>query len=276
MIYIKYIFLLSLLGSLAAGCTTDPVQSERKAVIEGYICSGETPLVIFSSSIVPEISGNISDAVINWGRVSVSDGDTTVLLTGRVDDSYLPPFVYYTFDIKGIPGKTYSVTADFKDLHASAVVRMPEPTPIDSITLKATDNDSVRAATLHFTSPSDVPAYYYLTLRRNERGSERHPCMMGTLIADKPLTHYSLPIFRPRVRIESTSHKVNLEVGEQWTVGLNRLEKDVYEFWKAYDDMVMFSASPFISTNASLPTNIAGGYGIWSVEGSSTMELNVE
>lgn len=256
------------------GDTSQPNAS--KAVIEGYLRSDDTPLVLFSSSVVPGTSGNIANAMVNWGKVTVSDGDTTVVLTGRVDDSYMPPYVYYTFDMKGTPGKTYSVTAEFKDLKARSSMTMPMPVDIDSITMVRSDNDTLRTAALHFTSPAQTPAYFYLSMKRNAHGERMMPCMMGSIKTDRPHTHYSIPILKPRVRIDSVKYMPQLVVGEEWIVSLNRTEGPIYDFWKAYDDMVMFSTSPFISTSESLPTNVSGGFGVWSVEGSSQMAITVQ
>ncbi len=75
------------------GCEENSPSPTRKAVIEGYLCSGDHPYVMFSASVVPGISGHVADAVVNWGKVNISDGDTTVVLTGRVEESTTPPFV---------------------------------------------------------------------------------------------------------------------------------------------------------------------------------------
>lgn len=265
-----------MLSLIAMGCNEMPEQEPQKAVIEGIFCSGGYPSVYFTSSVSPGIDGKLSDAVINWGKVTISDGEREVVLSGRVDNTGLPPFRYYTFDMVGEPGKTYKITADFKNLHAVSQVRMPCPTPIDSITIKKTDNDSTRAATLHFTSPADTPAYYYLSMRLQERNSRSAPCMLGSICTDVPNNHYSIPVLKPIVKIDGEKYEAQLEIGEEWEVSLNRVEKEVYEFWKAYDNMVLFSNSPFISSNESLPTNISGGFGVWSPQGTSTMQIKVE
>lgn len=270
-----YLIVYAVVTFLFQSCDDSPALPSRKAVIEGYFRSGEYPSVFFTSSVVPEMSGNVADAIVNWGKVSISDGDTTVILTGRADDSYMPPYVYFTFDMTGIPGKTYSITAEFKDLRAHASMRMPYPVEIDSITITPAANDSLRSASLHFTSPAETPAYFYISLKKNQRGERMLPCMMGTVKTDLPGAHYSIPILRPRVKTDSIPYISQLIVGEEWIVSLNRIECSAFEFWKAYDNMVMFSNSPFITTSESLPTNIDGGLGIWSVEGSSQKEISV-
>lgn len=278
------ITVIAIISWIVAACDEAVERVPAKAVIEGTFSSDGYPVVIFSRSVSPDYNGSISDAVINWGKVTVSDGEHEVILTGRVDNSYLPPFCYYSHDLKGIPGKTYTVTARFNDLYAESTVRMPYPTPIDSISIVSTDVDTLRAATLHFTSPPDTPAYYYLTLQRTERGSHPQPCLLGTIETDNANSHYSIAVLRPRIKLpqqiassdDSDDYISSLIVGEEWIAALNRVEKRVYEFWKSYDNMLLFSSSPFIATNESLPTNIIGGYGVWSPQGSASLEFTVE
>lgn len=271
-----YLIISVFIATLMPSCDDNPDAPVHKAVIEGYIRNGEYPTVFFSSSVIPEISGNVADAVINWGKVTLTDGDTTVVLTGRVDDSSVPPFVYYTFDMVGTPGKTYSVLAKFKNLKAHASVKMPDQVKIDSIIMTPTEYDSLRSVTLHFTSPKETPSFFYLSIKKRERGARMLPCMMGTIRTDVPEAHYSIRVLRPRVRIDSANYVPQLIVGEEWIVSLNRTESPVYDFWKAYDDMVMFSSSPFITSSQSLPTNISGGFGVWSVEASTQSLITVQ
>ena len=277
---IKSLLLLMMALSVCAGCEEDTAMQESKAVIEGVIRPGEYPYVLFSASVVPSIEGNISDAVINWGKVTISDGKDTVILTGRMDDSYMPPFVYYSFDMVGEPGKTYTLTADFKDLHATATSRMPMPVAIDSVSLQHTNSASLRTATLHFTSPEESPAYFYVSMQRYGHDTHPMPCLMGTIMTEVANAKYSLPLMRPRIKIyteiDEEKYESQFIVGEQWIVYLNRVERSSYDSWKAFDNMTLFSNSPFISANDSLHSNTVGGYGVWSAEGSSTLKFKVE
>ncbi len=267
-------------------CEEKVTYPPRKAVIEATFSSGGYPNVLFSSSVVPGVEGNLSEAVVNWGKVTVSDGEREVVLTGKVDNSYLPPFRYTTIDMQGEPGKTYKIIADYGELHAESSVRMPYPVPIDSITFSRTENDSLRAATLHFTSPSETPSFFYISLEENKRGSHPSPCLMGTIRTDTPCEHYSLPILNPKLKINYSKDELNLNdnhkyiphmsIGEEWVVRLNRVEESVYDFWKAYDNMILFSTSPFVSANESLPTNISNGYGVWSPQGTTSLLIKVK
>lgn len=262
---------------LLSGCGEYKLDIEPpKAVIEGIFDSGGYPVVLFSSSVSPGVDGSLKDNVINWGKVTISDGEKEVILTGRVDNGYLPPFKYYTQDMVGVPGRQYRITAKFNDLYAESECTMPFPTEIDRIELKATDNDTLMAATLFFTSPADTPSYYYLTMSDVRERTPARPCMMGVICADRPGKEYSLAVMRPKSKIEDIKYVPHLTKGGMYRISLNRVTKEVYDFWRAYDNMVMFSSSPFISAEQSLPSNIAGGYGVWSPQGTSSITIKVE
>lgn len=284
---LKYLFwLYPLIAFLCIACEEAPAYPAEKAVIEATFSSGGYPNVLFSASVVPGKEGKLSDAVVNWGKVTLSDGEREVILTGKADNSYLPPFRYTSIDMCGEPGKIYKITADFGNLHAESTVRMPVPVAIDSVTFTPTEIDTLRAATLHFTSPLESPSFFYLTLEPIQRGSHPSPCLMGTISTDLPGKHYSVAVLKPKLKIiypkdgnqnrDKEKYIPHLAVGEEWIVRLNRVEESVYNFWRAYDNMILFSTSPFISTNESLPTNIIDGYGVWSPQGTSSLMLKVE
>ncbi len=269
---------LPVLSSLMWSC--DDIGDEPSApmaVIEGWLNSDGYPVVIFTESIVPEQSGSIRDKLITWGKVTISDGEREVVLTGGANSMMFPPYRYYTYEMKGVPGRTYTITAEYRDLKARATCRMPSSTPIDSIVLKPiADNDTLRTGVLYYTAPDDCPAYYYLTISDGHSRSRPYATLMGTSMATNPGERMSIPVFMPKLRIDSLTYVPQLEVGTEFTVHLNRVTEEVYEFWKAYDNMLTFGNNQFISSSISLPTNIEGGLGVWSAQGSSSWRLKVE
>ena len=81
-------FLLSLL--LFLGCTAEEPPVKTYLVLEGWIDSGGHPMILLSETLPAgnrlirrsEVIGNIA----KWARVSVSDGDEEVILTGTLDN----------------------------------------------------------------------------------------------------------------------------------------------------------------------------------------------
>jgi len=270
--------LIALLSLLYWSCDDSaPDAPVGRPVIEGWISSGGYPVVMFTSAIVPSQSGGkLSEMVIRWGKVTISDGTDTVILTGGMNKEFFPPYRYYTFNMKGVPGRTYTVVADIDGLHAEARCRMPEPTEIVNIGFSPVEgNDSLRSATLSFTAPPDCPAYYVVEMRDSRRWERTYPAMLGTVEARNPGEEISVPIYKPKLDIDSGVFVPQFIRGERIEVSLCRIEKEVYDFWQRYGNDVLFGGSIFVGTSQSLEGNIDGGLGVWSAKGVSVRYVEV-
>ncbi|MDE5660868.1 MAG: DUF4249 domain-containing protein [Muribaculaceae bacterium] len=262
-----------------AGCSGDePDMRADVPVIEAWIDSGGHPAVMFTSAITPDPEGgDLMDKMIRWGKVTISDGEREVIMTGARSTDHIPPYRYFTAEMLGEPHKTYRITADYKSMHAESVCYMYEPTPIDDITFTAdSDNDTLRSTTLHFTAPADVPAYYYLTIRNSESTAGSLPALMGCKEATVAGEHVTIPVFNSKQNYKGEHFVAQLRVGQSAVVSLHRVPKEVYEFWRAYDDAVMFSENMLLGSNASLPTNIRGGLGVFSARATSSKFITVK
>lgn len=264
---------------VTASCATESPKTPVMPVIEGWIDSDGFPVVQFTASIIPgQDESNLEDKILNWGKVTIDDGEKTVIMTGGPAKNYFPPYRYYTYNMKGQPGRTYTVTAEYEELIARASCTMPEPTPIDSIRLEPIEgNDTLRAATLCFTAPKDCPAHYYVTLRKAERGERPYPAMLSTVEVTQPGLTVEIPVLNPKNALigKKTDFVPQLIVGQEVVISLCRITPEVYQFWKDYENFVLFGGSQFVSAG-SLHGNIVGGYGIWSAQGASEYYLKVE
>lgn len=267
---------------ILASCSPDEVAEPVRPVIEAWIDSDGYPVVMFTASLYPDNVGeSLQDKIIRWGKVTISDGDQTVLLTGGADDSYMPPYRYYTYKMQGIPGKTYTIDAEYNNLHATAQCIMPEPTPIDGIVLeKNSANPQLRAATLQFTAPDDCPAYYVVNITDYTDPSVRSPrplpAMLGAVEAVNPGETVSVPVNSPKNYLSDDDYTPQLRVGQRLAVDLCRVSEEVYRFRTQYDNTILFGGAVFVSSSSSLQGNINGGYGIFSAQGTSRFFLQVE
>ena len=86
---------------------------------------------------------SLSQYLIRWAKVSVSDGERTVVLTGKFDSRYFPPYVYTTGNMRGEAGKTYTLDVEHRDFHATATTTIPETHRIENLTIKpCADSDT--------------------------------------------------------------------------------------------------------------------------------------
>lgn len=100
------------------GCveTSNLDDFEYKLVVEGWIKEGEAPHVILTQNkpLLSNIdSTSIEDMVVRWAKVSVSDGEETEVLSGRIDKNYFPPFIYRGSRLSGEAGKTYTLKVEY-------------------------------------------------------------------------------------------------------------------------------------------------------------------
>lgn len=271
------ILLLAFTAAISTACT-DPYSDAESAlnaadlVLEGWIDSNGTPVVLFSRSITPAEEGELSQVPIRWGKVTVSDGEKSVVLTGGPNSDFFPPYRYYTAELTGVPGRTYTVTAeDGYGASVSATCYMPSPTPINRIEITPIEgSDSLLSARLYFTAPRDVPAYYYLTMTPLGVNQQPLPTVFGTVETAEAGAEISIPIFHPKQELQGQTTSPNLQRGEVFAVTLNRVEKPVYEFWKSYENAVVFGSSQFVNSGGSLSGNVNGGYGVWAAKATSS------
>lgn len=269
--------LIMLACLLTAGCNDEmPDTARTHAVIEAYISQGGTPEVFFTTSVSPSQAGKINDVVVRWGKVTITDGRDTVIMTGGPLKGSFPPFHYYTPMITGKAGTTYTVTAEYDGIYATAKATIPEPTPVDSIIVHAVEGcDTLCSATLWFTAPAVTPAYYYISVLEDYPGARPLPAYLGTVTADHPGMPVSMPVYRPKYKYGAPKDYVpQLKRGARYQISLCRVEKPVYEFWNSYSSTVAFgSGSLFINSTVSLSGNVTGGYGIFSAQAQSQVTI---
>ena len=82
-----------------AGCATDVVfsQDSPEIVVEGWIEDGGFPVVIVTTSVPVSTDykdwDTLMDHLVRWAKVSISDGEKEVILTGKMDTDYFPPYI---------------------------------------------------------------------------------------------------------------------------------------------------------------------------------------
>lgn len=121
--------------SALCGCTPEfdfgSIDFEPQIVVEGWIENGGVANVCLTQALTMDMDTagtSISDIAIRWAKVTVSDGQTEEVLTGRVDKNYMPPFIYRGSRIKGETGKTYRLKVEYSGRVLTAA-RQSLPSP---------------------------------------------------------------------------------------------------------------------------------------------------
>lgn len=273
----RLLYTIAITG-LLVGCSSEIDTTPVSAVVQGWIDTDGYPTVLFTSSLSPgEVGSSINDKVIIWGKVTLSDGIDTIILTGGRNSNLIPPYRYYTYKIKGKPGRTYKITAEYEELYAEAESYMYDVTPIDSVSLKRIEgSDSLWNGRLYFTAPADCPAYYCVNITDSARYKMPLPAIMGIAVAEHPGECVEIPLMNPKCHIDTVPYIPNLIDGQRLKVSLCRVTEDVYNFWSSYSDLILLGGSQFINVSSSLNGNVKGGFGVWSVQATSSVMINVK
>ncbi|MDE7143146.1 MAG: DUF4249 domain-containing protein [Muribaculaceae bacterium] len=270
-------FPAALILAAASSCTGDPpAPAPQRLVVEGRFDSGSYPEVLLNMSMVPsDEEGSVAESIVRWGVVSISDGEREVILTGGPSDKHFPPYRYYTYQMEGEPGKTYTLRASYRGMTVSSTATMPAPTPIGSLeATPAEGNDTLRHVSLRFTAPDDTPAYYHLSARAHSRDGRASPCLAGPHEVLSAGAEVVLPVYRGNRYTDSDiSYEAGFPAGETLTVTLARVSREVYLFWRAFDNASLVNGSVFVGAPGSLPSNIEGGYGVWSPPAAATATI---
>lgn len=270
----KKICFLLLVAFFAAcdGDITPP--ASQQIVVEGWIEDGGHPVVMltFTIPISEQYTpvDSIDQYLIRWGRVSVSDGDNTVVLSGKYDKGYFPPYVYTSTAIMGQAGKTYTVRVDYRDFHASAETTIPESVPIDRVYSTPVGNsDTLRTVHAVFRHAGGKQQYFKL-FTRNEMDEQQYlSSSLGILDASTLGNPADVPVYRGMKVTNQEHYDSHYAVGDTVIVKLCTLDEQSYRYWKDWGDAEEFSANPLFNVMNNPRSNIRGGVGYWCGYGSS-------
>ena len=150
------------LGLILLACATltacmeeEDAELQTQLVVEGWIEDGGYPVVLLGETHAIDAGmQNIENYIVRWGKVTISDGTDSVILTGGYDNDFFPPYKYTTFKMTGQAGKTYTLTAEYRGKKATAVTTIPQPVELDSLHVVRSESDTLFYICLLYTSPS--------------------------------------------------------------------------------------------------------------------------
>lgn len=236
-------------------------------VVEGWIEEGEYPYVILTHNLpffTKLDSAQLSEVVIRWAKVTVSDGTETEILTSRKDSRYFIPYLYRGSKIKGEIGKTYTLTIEYAGHTLSSTTYIPNPVPIDSIWF--TDKgERKKQLNIIFSDPKNEKNYYRI-YTRTEQDKIFYPTLLSVQ-DDKYFNGKSLTlnINRGPKNNLTIKHEPYFMTGDTVYIKLTTIPKESYDFWSSFNDEVINSSNPLIGSVGEINHNIQGqGIGIWS------------
>ena len=272
--------------SLTFSCRQEfikPNENKSYIVVDGWI-ENDKPAYIILTRNTPYFtivdSSSFINLIINIAKVTVSDGENTEVCTlGRRDDLF-PPFVYRTTEMRGETGKTYHLEVILRDTVLTATTFIPEIPQIDTAWFEIEPpNDSLGTIKLKFTDDNDTKNYYRILTRNLDEEGTRYIPVMSSAVDDiyfeKAVNVY--PLFKGQDSPVDDPADIYYKTGDRISIKLCSVDRESYQFWRAYQYESINAVNPFASSNIDVTGNIVGeGIGIWSGEGASYYTISLK
>lgn len=270
-----------LLLALFAGCTREPVDAPEKLVIEGWIEDGAAPVVYVSTTLrvkEGETIGKetVQEHIVKWGKVTISDGTESVILTGTASDRFFPPYAYTTGRMFGEVGKTYTITVEYSGAVATASATIPPPVNLNSITPVPVGTEGEYFLHATFTDNPATEDYYRFFTRIRDIDKVYLPASLGTLSDDMVVGGTGQIDLVPGGSIYHTESRSAFRSGETVDIKFCTMQKSMYQYWNAFEEQFALSRVPVFSLDANLPGNVTGdGLGYFAAYGSTTYTVSI-
>lgn len=277
---LKHIFGVLILSFILYSCVREEVD-HTKMVVEGWIDAGKHPIVMLHTSYSLSLSEPDSTTLLDvleqhmvlFGKVVIFDGEDSVILTGRVDTNYLPPYIYTTTKIIGEVGKTYSLHAKYKEFSAKAKTEIPKIASLDSIRVT---NLNQKMNVVGYANHLEVGETYILMARTTDQRQYKI-CPMGAFRASS--TESIITINNP---IDFTGEGAILQTlfpktdSVEISIKFAKIGEAEFQMWDSYIAQKLTQGMFFMETYGNIISNIENGNGYWCGMGASEYSISLE
>lgn len=260
-----------------AGCSPEPVNApEDQLVVEGWIEDGEAPVVYLTTSLAisrePANLSSLKEHIVKWAKVTVSDGEEEVVLTGMASSRFYPPYAYTTGRMFGQAGKTYTITVDYGEVHATGQATIPPKRALDN--LVAVPQNDAGDCLLNATFTPQADECYGLFVKIEKADSTFLPAPLS-FFESAVLGPSATVAIRPGGSVVRSDSRVFFRSGETVDVKFRTMEKPIYSYWKAFGEQYGLARVPVFSLDSNLPGNIDGALGYFAGYGSTVYSLTI-
>lgn len=276
-------FLVICLSVMMSGVGCSEVnlpQSPQQIVVEGWAEDGGRPVVIVTTTV--PVSDEYRDMdelrehVVRWATVRISDGDEEVVLSGRKDNDYFPPYVYSKDTYRVKAGKTYSIKVEYGGRVLTSSVTVPERKPLEYIRVERADgeNDAFRLVAGLKDNPETVDRYKFFVKREKEDSSYLSSFLgyIDDVALNDPVEE--IPVYNG-MRIISNSFNQYFSPSDVVYVKFSVLDDQTWQYWSDYEEITSLSRNPFFPVSSRIRTNVKGGYGYWAGFGSTYYKVSI-
>lgn len=277
----SFLLLIAPIVVMLISCTPDEDYdiSNDSLIIEGWIEDDNYPVVIVTQSIPVSQSfisiDSVSNYLVRWAKVCIYDGTDSVILTGKYDSGYFPPYIYTTSRMKGGAGKTYHLTVDYKNHHATATTTVPSPPPAVEFRVDpCIDSDSLYQIIAHFCDYRFQKNYYQFFTRIGTEKKQFLASYMGSIDDAILGEETTIQIYRGH-QMMTHDYTPYFHLYDSVTVKFAQIDETTYHFWDDYTKILSLSSNMFLSSFINIRSNIEGGFGYWCGYGSVVRNITI-
>jgi hypothetical protein len=239
-------------------------------VVDGRIESNGYPYVFLTHNIpyyVDIDSNQIEYLVLRQAKITVSDGESSEILTLKRDKKLFPPFYYQGNELMGEPGKTYALTVEYGNTILTATTTIPFPVTPDSAWFQPkrdTPDKGLILVRLH-DNPNETD-YYKMFTRIEGKQTGFIPTLLSDY-SDKWINgqNYVFQLNKgPDTYLNMNDADFYFSRNDTISLKVCTLDKEHFDFWYSYRNEVANGANPLASSYHTINSNIKGdGIGIW-------------
>lgn len=277
--HLRYLVLILL---ILTGCyEISPIQTKEMIVVEGWIESGKHPVVMLSTNVPVLGEGQSIDSLakylIRWAKVTISDGEEDVVLTGRMNKDYFPPYIYSTYKMKGKPGKTYEIVVEYSGRIVTASTTIPAPVELEYIHVeRESDSDSLFILKAGLKDDPATKDYYkFFTKVRGVDSYYKVPILstIDDAVLSADISEVNLI---KGLGLPETDGSMFFCKGDTVDVKVCTMDQYSYFYWTDFEEITSLSTNPFFPSTKKIRTNINGGLGYWAGYGSTDYTIVIE
>lgn len=280
----KNILLSIFAPALLIGCSETVLPSnDSQLVVEGWIEDGMHPTVIVTTSAIVTQKYQdwsvLEEHVVRWAKVTVSDGEESVILTGRFNKDYFPPYVYTTAKMEGEAGKTYTLTVEYKGMVATATTTVPEKVGLEYMkVVESKDGDGKYNIIAGLEDNPQTKDYYRFFTKNVKRDSVYAPSFLG--LVDDSVLHEGvneISVFSAFVTNFGSDQPSPVYYLEDDVISIRfaTMDEITFNYWEDYDDVSSLSMNPFFPVSKKIRSNVSSGMGYWAGYGSSYYTVSI-
>lgn len=250
---------------------------EPKLVIEGLIENNGYPIVklTYSADFFSSVdSSSLNEYVNKIARVEVIQDDSlSEVLTLSVNKKQFPKYIYQGNELIGQLGLSYDLLITYNDKEYRTKANILPPPKIDSIYFESV-SDSQRQIKCVLSDISNEINYYRVFTKVLGEDSLFVPVFGFSTFSDElfnggPFNFIIERGLNSNAYLEGVSTYFGMD--DQVKIKIVSINKEAFDFWKAYDRELLNYVNPFAASNSNLPSNISGALGIWY--GQSAIEI---